>query len=31
MGDNKPENFIGSKEWIGAIEVSYILEKLLDV
>jgi len=27
MGD-KPAAFIGSKEWIGAFEVSYIIQKL---
>ncbi len=30
MGD-KPTEFIGSSEWIGAFEVSYIIQKLTDV
>lgn len=30
MGDKDP-SFIGSKEWIGSIEVGFILEELLNV
>jgi len=30
LGD-KPANFVGTKEWIGAFEVSLVLNKLLDV
>lgn len=30
IGDKDP-SFIGSREWIGAIELSYVLDKLLGV
>lgn len=30
MGD-KPENFVGSKQWIGSTEVSYVLDHLYGV
>ena len=30
MGD-KPQEFIGTNEWIGAFEVSYIVNKLVDI
>ena len=30
MGD-KPAKFMGSKDWIGSMEVSYVLQKLLNV
>lgn len=30
MGD-KETNFLNSSQWIGAFEVSYILQKLLDI
>jgi hypothetical protein len=30
MGD-KPKEFVGTSEWIGAFEVSYIIQKLTNV
>lgn len=30
IGDKEP-SFIGSREWIGAIELSFVLDKLLGV
>lgn len=30
IGDKDP-SFIGSREWIGAIELSFVLDKLLGV
>lgn len=30
IGD-KPKSFIGTKDWIGALEVSYVLNKKLGV
>lgn len=30
IGDKEP-SFIGSKEWIGSIEVGFVLDELLDV
>ena len=30
MGD-KPSSFVGSREWIGSQEVSYVMSSLLDV
>lgn len=30
IGDKDP-SFIGSREWIGAIEISFVLDKLLGV
>lgn len=30
IGD-KDDSFIGSREWIGAIELSFVLDKLLGV
>lgn len=28
---DKPQAFVGSREWIGAIELGYVLDQLLDV
>lgn len=29
--EDKEPSFVGSKEWIGAIEISFVLDKLLGV
>ena len=29
--DNREESFVGSKEWIGSLEISFILQKLVGI